>query len=130
MVDEPASLEDYSLAVEAVKAALAAEDAAGGPVETPAPVAVPVEDASPAVAEASAPPVEDVPAPAEPAPAADPAHDAAVVVAQAAVADASAVDDRAAHLAAANADIDAALAQWPDSPQLQDLKSQIAALAS
>ena len=134
LVDEPGSLNDYAVAVDAVRDALAAEDAAGGPVATPPadPVPAPVEEPAPAAvlttadgAAASVPaenPPAEVPAP--------DAHDQAVAAVTAAIAATPTADDPAAHLAALRSDIDAALAEFPDSPQLQDAKAQADALGA
>jgi hypothetical protein len=138
--DAPETINDRSLAVEAVREALAAEDVAGGPVTTPAPepVAVPepVAEVAPEAVSASVEPAAPEPAPVDPAPVADPAHDAAVAAVAPVVAavvsppEPVTLDVHATALATAQTDLAAALAQWPDSPQLQDLKTQLDALGS
>lgn len=86
------------------------------------------------------PPIQDpvvLATPPDAAPA-DPAHDVAVAAIAPAVLDlvtAPPADTpkkaatQADTIAALNADVDAALAQWPDSPQLQDAKAQLGTLA-
>lgn len=91
----------------------------------PAPVDPPVADPAPADP------------PADPAPVDDPAHDAVVATVTQAIADVAAAPadtpkkaaTQADTIAQIGADIDAALAEFPDSPQLQDAKAQLAALA-
>lgn len=85
--------------------ALAAADAAGS--------SEPVETAPPAQ--------EDTPAPDAVVAAANDAVDTAV---------AGSAPDPSAHVAQAIADVDAALAQWPDDQHLQDAKAQLADLAA
>jgi hypothetical protein len=57
-------------------------------------------------------------------------HDQTVADVQAAIDATPAAPDAASHIAVLQADIDAALATWPDSPQLQDAKAQADALAA
>lgn len=107
---------------------------ADAPVADAPPVeAVPVEPAADAVVPVAAsgqpttdgaPPVSDG--------SNDPGHDPAVALVQAAVvtADATPPDDRPAHVAKAQTDLAQALALWPDSLPLQDLKTELDALAN
>lgn len=90
-------------------------------------------DPNPAVANAALnPPPEPAPDPAVLAKAlADKtAHDDAAAAAVAAVAAAPDADDKDAHVAAAQADLETALKQFPDSPALLAAKAELDALAA
>jgi hypothetical protein len=101
-----------------------------------------VTDAGDEVAETVIPDTQTAPEPAADVPAEDPSllqkvedklglgHDAAVADTQAAVevAATGAADDPTAHLTAALADVDVAIAAFPDSAELVDLKSQLEAI--
>lgn len=113
----------------------------------PAPAVDPAADPAPEdPAPAVDPPVEETPAvdpapadpPADPAPVEDPAHDDAVAAVTQAITDVATAPastpkqaaTKAETLAQLGSDIDSALANWPDSPQLQDAKTQLDALSA